>query len=95
MEDDTIKMSNLPEKTTFKDDDILVIVDSDDNANKKIKISNLLKYTFSENLETITIPAGTTIINGYEINLENRFIVGENSLMLFWNRNSIKKSNNF
>lgn len=87
-----IKINDLDELTNSNDDDIIPIVDSETSSTKKIKVTNLLKKATEIKNENINIEANTTISNNYEVTLSNSYIVGNNSLELYWNGVLLKKA---
>lgn len=56
-----------------------------------IKIENV-DENVSELVSYIILQAGTTIVDGFEITLENSYIVGNNELKVFWNGVLLKKA---
>ena len=92
MNDDEVKISDLANYTDPKDNDILHIIDVENNVNKKITVSNLLKKATEIKKEIIIIEASSTISDNYEITLSNSYIVGDNSLEVYWNGVLLKKA---
>lgn len=91
--EEKIKVSELLEADDINLEDLLMIIQ--DSTNKKVtftKIKEFLKQKINFKEQYITISSGTTISNGYEINLQNSYVVGSNCLEIYWNGILLKKA---
>ena len=60
--------------------DIYIIKNGNDENNQSITI-----FSKPNTVEQIIIPSGTTITDGYEITLSNKYYYNNNSLEIYWN----------